>query len=437
MKESRYRSWGGYPRTQQEPHVLNWLSDNWPKQTNKSLLPFGNGRSYGDSCLNNQGILLDARGLDHFIDFDVDKGILRCEAGVLLSEILDLIVPKGWFLPVTPGTKYVTIGGAIANDVHGKNHHRNGTFGRFVKQFELQRSDGTRLICSPTENTAMFEATISGLGLTGLILWAEIELQKIHTPYMNVESIRFANLDEFFELSEESNDLYEYTVAWIDCLAKGNVLGRGFFMRANHAVEMPTSPPTAPSRKLSIPIELPFPLLNSYTLKTFNTLYYNKQFIRRWQGDQHYDPFFYPLDGINHWNRMYGKEGFVQYQCVVPHAHGKEVIRNILSEISRARSGSFLSVLKVFGDSPSPGMLSFPQPGVTLALDFPNKHKNTFELLDNLDILLKNAGGRLYPAKDARMTARNFKLFYPNWEKFSQYIDPRFSSSFWRRVTDE
>ena len=435
MSDSRYQSWGGYPKAQHEIHELHWLSDKWLNHSDKSFLPFGNGRSYGDSCLNDKGILLDARGLDHFIHFDSGKGILRCEAGVLLSEILDLIVPEGWFLPVTPGTKFVTVGGAIANDVHGKNHHRNGTFGRFITQFELQRSDGTRIVCGPLENKEMFAATIGGLGLTGVILWAEIELQKINTPYMNVESIRFANLDEFFELSEESNDLYEYTVAWIDCLAKGNGLGRGFFMRANHAVEMPNDPPHAPGRKLSFPFELPFSLLNSYTLKAFNTLYYNKQFIRRWQGDQHYDPFFYPLDGINHWNRMYGNEGFMQYQCVVPHDNGKEVIRNILSAISQTRSGSFLSVLKVFGDSQSPGMMSFPQPGVTLALDFPNKHKNTFELLDNLDILLKNAGGRLYPAKDARMSADNFRLFYPNWEKFSQYIDPQFSSSFWRRVS--
>ncbi len=434
MSESRYRSWGGYPKAQHEIHTLHWLSDKWPNHSGKPLLPFGNGRSYGDSCLNNEGILLDARGLDHFIHFDTETGILRCEAGVLLSEILELIVPKGWFLPVTPGTKFITVGGAIANDVHGKNHHRNGTFGKFVTQFELQRSDDTRLNCSPAENKEMFEATIGGLGLTGMVLWAELQLQKIHTPYMNIESIRFANLDEFFELSEESNNLFEYTVAWIDCLAKDKALGRGFFMRANHATELSSDPPRAPGRKLPFPVELPFSLLNSYTLKAFNSLYYNKQFLRRWQGTQHYDPFFYPLDGVNHWNRMYGKEGFVQYQCVVPHEHGKEAIRNILNEISRARSGSFLSVLKVFGDIKSPGMLSFPKPGITLALDFPNRHKNTFELLDNLDILLKNAGGRLYPAKDARMSAENFKYFYPNWEKFSQYIDPRFSSSFWRRV---
>jgi FAD/FMN-containing dehydrogenase len=382
-------------------------------------------------------VLLDARGLDRYIAFDPMSGVLRCEAGVLLSEILDLTVPRGWFLPVTPGTKLVTVGGAIANDVHGKNHHRTGTFGCHVRQFELLRSDGTRLRCSPAENPEWYQATIGGLGLTGLILWTEIVLKPIANPYMDVETLRYGDLGQFFELSDVSDRDFEYTVCWIDCLARGRSLGRGLFMRANHAAALCPIRPRAPRRGLTVPFEPPASLVNGATLRPLNTLYYRRRLKRRERAIVHYEPFFYPLDGIGRWNRLYGPRGFLQYQCVVPSAGGAVFIREILSRIAAARSGSFLAVLKVFGHVVSPGLLSFPRPGITLALDFPNRGPKTFELLESLDEVVREAGGAVYPAKDARMSAQSFRQYFPKWEMLQHYRDPHFSSSFWRRVTED
>ena len=431
-----YHSWGHYPRTEQQLRRLNWRHQDLPLAGtgDQTILPFGNGRSYGDSCLNDKGWLLDCRGLNRMIAFDRDTGVLRCEAGVMLDELLDLIVPAGWFLPVTPGTQFITIGGAIANDVHGKNHHRVGTFGRFVRRFELLRSDGTRLQCSPDENAPWFEATIGGLGLTGVITWAEIQMRSIHNRLMDHETIRYDNLDEFFTLARDSDQDYEYTVAWIDCLASGDSLGRGLFMRANHAERGPATP-TPRSLKLSVPIQPPFSLLNKWTLKAFNGVYYNKQRHKTESGPVDYVPFFYPLDAVNHWNRIYGPKGFFQYQCVLPFEHGEAAIREILTRIAGSGTGSFLAVLKLFGDLPSPGLFSFPREGITLALDFPNRGLLTHKLLDDLDDVTREAAGSVYPCKDARMRAEDFRHWFPQWQAMQEFIDPRFSSSFWRRVT--
>lgn len=397
------------------------------------ILPYGNGRSYGDSCLNEGGALLVTRRLDNFISFDHATGVLACESGVLLDDILRLVVPQGWFLPVTPGTRFVTVGGAIANDVHGKNHHVAGTFGRYIRRFELQRSNAQNLLCSATENAGWFAATIGGLGLTGLISWAEIQLRRIANPWMDTETIRYQTLGDFFALCDESDRDYEYTVSWIDCASKGNKLGRGLFMRANHA-PMTAEAARAPSRMQIFPIVPPVSLINSLSLKAFNTLYYHRQFSQRQRSLQHYEPFFYPLDGMQGWNKMYGPGGFYQYQCVVPMAVSKDASTQLLHEIGQSGLGSFLAVLKLCGSHISPGMLSFPQSGVSLALDFPNRGDILHRLFARLDSIVQQAGGRIYPAKDGRMSGEMFQAGYPQWQAFRKYIDPRFSSSFWRRV---
>lgn len=432
-----YQSWGRYPKAEPRDVVpIHWRGDDIDlAEIDGPVLAYACGRSYGDSCQNNGGTLLDTTPLNRFIAFDEDNGLLRCEAGVTLADILRVIVPRGWFLPTTPGTKFVTVGGAIANDVHGKNHHRAGTFGRHVTRFELLRSDGERLICSPDENVDLFRATIGGLGLTGLILWAEFRVRRVAGPYIAKEQIRFSNIDEFFEISAVSDKRFEYTMAWVDCLATGKHLGRGLFMRGNHT--WPRRIPrraAGPRAHVTLPFELPAFALNLATVKAFNSLYYRSQLPKRTHQTVFYDPFFYPLDAIHEWHRLYGSPGFLQYQFVVPFTQERTTIKDILKQISHSGVVSFLAVLKVFGDVESPGMLSFPRPGVTLALDFPYRSRRTLDLLNRLDDVVRAHGGVLYPAKDARMSAASFQSFYPQWRDFAQYIDPKFSSSFWRRV---
>lgn len=428
-----YVSWGRYPYQEQQGVDLQWRTDALPAG---KVLPQGNARSYGDSCMNQGGQVASTRFLRRFMAFDPATGLLQCEAGVLLADILDLAEPQGWFLASTPGTKFATVGGAIANDVHGKNHHLEGTFGCHVTRFELLRTDGTRLLCSPTENAGFFRATIGGLGLTGLITWAELKLKRVPNSAVNLETIKYRDLAAFFALSAESEHSHEYTAAWIDCLASREKLGRGHFLRANHARVTQPKPP-ASKLKLAMPIDPPLSLVNSLSLRAFNALYYNRQRQERSLATVHYDPFFYPLDFVHEWNRMYGPKGFLQYQCVVPNAVSYDAIREMLERIAAANSGSFLVVLKVFGDVPSPGLLSFPRPGATLALDFPYQGNKTLHLFDQLDEVVVQAGGAIYPAKDAHMRGEHFKRFYPNLDTFIQYKDPGISSSFWRRVMEE
>ncbi|HVO42511.1 MAG TPA: FAD-binding oxidoreductase [Aggregatilineales bacterium] len=430
-----YQSWGHNPKVQNaRVDRIGWrheLPDL--EQYVGTVLPRGLGRSYGDSCLNGGGTLLDMTGMRRFITFDQQSGLLRCEAGVTLADVLDVVVPRGWFLPVTPGTKYVTIGGAIANDIHGKNHHAAGTFGRYVTQFELLRSDGSKQICSPVENAELYHATIGGLGLTGLITWAEFTLRKIPGPYIDSENIRFGSIEEFFDVTEEDKN-FEYTVAWVDCVTTGKGLGRGVYMRGNHS-QRPYQP-IKPELKLTVPLNFPEFVLNRFTARAFNeALYRVYQRTPRSQKVVLYRPFFYPLDIALEWYRLYGKRGFFQYQFVVPYTDNYRAIKEILNRIARSGEGSFLGVLKKFGDMTSPGMLSFPRPGVTVALDFPNNGARTLRLFEDLDMVVRSVGGAVYPAKDGRMSAESFQCYYPNWREFSQYIDPKFSSSFWRRVT--
>lgn len=430
------QSWGRFPHAQQGAIALSGRHTGLPTFEGFAL-PYGNGRSYGDSCLNPGNYLLLTRGLDRFIAFDPDTGVLRCEAGVTLAEILDLIVPHGWFLPVTPGTRYVTVGGAIANDVHGKNHHRAGSFGNHVTRLELQRSDGERINCTSGDASDWFAATLGGLGLTGLITWAEMRLRRIVGPWLKSECIRFDNLDEFFQLSLESVKTHEYTVAWVDCLSQGKALGRGHFLRADHVPVAIEERPEPSKSQLSMVFTPPFSLVNRFSLRPFNALYYHRQRSRRRRSTVHYSPYFYPLDGIRNWNRIYGPRGFLQHQSVLPPATAHGATAALLREISSSGTGSFLAVLKEFGDRPSLGMMSFPRPGTTLALDFPNSGPAVFALLDRLDAIVAEAGGAVYPAKDARMSGTMFRQGFPRWEAFQAYIDPRFSSGFWRRVTEE
>lgn len=432
-----YHSWGRYPCFQQSATQLNWRCQPLPIPAGSevSWLPFGNGRSYGDVCLNSEGLLLDTKQLDRFISFDRKRGILRCESGVLLDDILAVTVPHGWFPPVVPGTRFVTMGGAIANDIHGKNHHSAGTFGCHLRCFELARSDGQRLRCSRSENQELFNATIGGLGLTGLIVWAEISLKRINNQVMDVEVIRFANLDDFFEISEDSDLEYEYTVAWLDSMARGKKFGRGHFVRGNHSACC-TKPIAAPKRRLSIPVELPFSLVNRTTARIFNSLYYKKQGRVRSTALAHYESFFFPLDSILHWNRIYGSQGFLQYQCLLPpDSRGKDALEELLTKGAQQGLVSFLGVLKVFGNKLSPGLLSFPRPGITLALDICIDGDNTFRLLDDFDSIVQTVGGAVYPCKDARMSGTAFRNYYPQFAELERMRDPKINSSFWRRIS--
>ncbi|MCE9670637.1 FAD-binding oxidoreductase [Myxococcus stipitatus] len=431
-------SWGRYPRVEQTTHPLVWRSDTLPSVSG-TMLPHGLGRSYGDSCLNAGGTLLLTSGLDRLIAFDPATGVVRCEAGVTLDTLLRLAVPRGWFLPVTPGTKYVTVGGAIANDVHGKNHHRGGTFGRYVRRFELVRSDGSRRVCAPDENADWYGATIGGLGLTGLVTWAEVQLKPISNPFVLQETVPFENLDAFLKVARESEADHEFTMAWVDCLARGKKVGRGLLYRGNFAPPQFDRLPLAKSHLshgsgLAVPMDMPSFCLNRLSVSAFNWLYYHRQNGKPQQRLTHYDPFFYPLDAIYGWNRIYGSRGFLQFQCVVPYATARDALKEILERSSRGGLPSFLSVLKTFGDIPSPGWMSFPRQGVTLAMDFANRGEKTYRLVEELDRLTREAGGAVYPAKDARMSAESFAAYFPRRAEFAGYIDPAFSSSFWRRM---
>lgn len=428
---SRYQSWGRYPAaTHRNVSQVSWedqLSQLLRQAEDASLLPFGLGRSYGDSCLNDGRDLLDCSQLNRVRDFDWDTGLVRVEAGMSLADLLQIIVPHGWFLPVTPGTKFVTIGGAIANDVHGKNHHRAGTFGLHVERMLIYRSDQGAVECTPMEREDLYRATIGGLGLTGIVAWADVRLKRIRGNTISAEFLPFQGLEEFRALSNASDNSFEYTVAWIDCLSGTHL--RGIFFRGNHHDANLSSA----RRNYSVPIELPDILLNQGTVGLLNRAYYRLHAGRSGQSVMHYDAFFYPLDSVLNWNRIYGKRGMVQYQCVVPHEQ-IEIFTQMIEMVSHSGHSCFLSVVKQFGGVKSPGMLSFPRPGFTLALDLPMLGTSTLKLFDRLDEVILAAGGALYPAKDSHMSKPMFQSAFPNFREFGSFIDPKLSSSFWRRV---
>ena len=439
--QRRRLSWGRTPRLAparvETPAWRSALPDLGA--VGRPVLAYGQGRSYGDVCLNEGGVILDTRALDRFIAFDREAGVVRCEAGVTLAQVLALVVPHGWFLPVTPGTKYVTVAGAVANDVHGKNHHAAGTFGRFVTRLALRRSDGRTLELTPEAESPrndLFRATVAGLGLTGFIEWVEFSLLPIQSDEIEGRNTRFGSLEEFFALSEEASGESPYVVSWVDALRPE---GRGILMQGDHAATggLPAPGDRPPQARLGLPADAPSWALGPRTVRAFNALYYGRQRPKRVEARSHYEPFFYPLDVARDWNRGYGRRGFYQYQFVVPFRDGTDAVREVLARLAASGEGSFLAVLKTFGAVPSPGMMSFPREGVTLALDLPNRGERTVRLLRACDAVVREAGGAVYPAKDATMTPESFRAFFPQWEAFAAHIDPAFSSSFWRRVTGE
>ncbi len=423
-------SWG---RLGAAPHDVVSLHD--PRETARLIASgtpgaaYGMGRSYGDVCLNPDGVLWLTTGLDHLIGFDDASGRLVCEAGVLLRDIQRLAIPRGWMLPVTPGTQMVTVGGAIANDVHGKNHHRLGTFGEHVRSLTLLRTDGEVIRCGPDERPDWFAATVGGLGLTGLVTQAEIQLRRVDGPWLDTETLPFAGLEAFCDINDSSEVDWEHTVSWIDSTSRKE---RGLFMRGNPA----RAGQVPPSRggPLAIPAVLPVSLLHPASIRPINMLYYQLNKRRTGRVLAHYEPFFYPLDNLQNWNYLYGPKGFFQYQNVVPRAAGLDAVRAMLGEITRAGEASSLAVLKTFGDRPPVGMLSFPQAGFTLALDFPNRGERTIRLLERLDAVVREAGGRIYPAKDARMPRELFEAGYPRLPEFMHYRDPGISTGLSRRL---
>jgi FAD/FMN-containing dehydrogenase len=427
------QSWGRFPNQPQTAHASSWRGD-FPADLKAvvaqhgSTLPFGNGRSYGDSCLAASGHVVHTRLLNRWIHANWQTGLIRVESGMTLDELINISLPKGWFVPVTPGTKYVTLGGALANDVHGKNHHVRGSFGAHVTRFGLLRSDRGELVCSPTENADLFRASIAGLGLTGIMTWVELQLMPIQSSQMDVVTSRFNNLNEFFALSDEFEPTHEYAVAWIDC----TTIGQGVFMAANHA---PSGELKLNLRKkISVPITPPFSLMNRLSLKLLNTAYYRKHPVQRTHHQTSYEPYFYPLDAVLNWNRIYGTNGFQQFQCVIPNAVAHDAIVEILRVIAQTGMGSFLAVLKRCGDFPAAGLLSFPMAGVSLALDFAHNERLP-ALLQKLDAIVHQAHGRLYPAKDAHMSAAHFQNAYQNWPQLEALRDPVLNSRFWQRVT--
>ncbi|MDZ7823163.1 MAG: FAD-binding oxidoreductase [Ahrensia sp.] len=394
-----------------------------------SLLPFGNGRSYGDSCHNDAGALADMRAQKNIISFDATTGLLTAEPGILLHEIIDYCAPKGWFLPVTPGTRFVTLGGAIANDVHGKNHHSRGTFGCHVEALTLQRSDGLYRL-TPDEPSGLFNATIGGMGLTGFIVRATIRMMKIGSLDLRERLTPFQTLDDYFALAQAADDENEYAVAWLDQLSGE----RGMLMTANHA-ENGNFDTGVHQAKFNVPYELPVNALNKMTLKAFNTAFYLAK--KRKAGQvltSSYQSFFYPLDAVQNWNRLYGPRGLFQHQSVIPETRAIDTVRLMLYASQRAGQASFLTVLKRFGSISSPGLMSFPAPGYTLTLDFPNQGARTLKLLDELDRLTIAAGGRVNPYKDARMSASTFAASFPNWQQIEDLRDPAIVSDFWQRT---
>jgi FAD/FMN-containing dehydrogenase len=420
-------SWG---RLSSAPHQIFTITaeeeavEIFTKLSGKHGVAYGMGRSYGDVCLNSHGALWCMAKLDRFMAFDETTGRLTCESGVLLGDIQRYFIPRGWMLPVTPGTQFVTVGGAIANDVHGKNHIQAGTFGMHVLAIKLLRTDLTLIECSPTVQSNWHAATIGGLGLTGLILSAEIQLRKVTSPWLQVETIPYRTLEDFFDLVDASTD-WEYIVSWVDCLS--NPIGRGIFSRAYH-VDKHFQEPQIKSRTISfVP---PFSLICPISIRLFNTAYFYKQ--RASTQFEHYKTFFYPLDKLQYWNRFYGPRGFFQHQSVIPQAC-RAIVKPMLNETAKL-GGSFLSVLKIFGPRTSPGLLSFPRSGITLSLDLPHRGERTLALLERLDKMVLEAGGRNYLAKDATMSHPHFMTSYPHIPEFLTYRDPGISSELSRRL---
>jgi FAD/FMN-containing dehydrogenase len=416
-------NWGNYPMIESNEESFAYTEQlRELLSRDENFIPRGNGRCYGDASLAKTTI--STLKFDKILSFDRAAGIFKCQSGLTLDQILEVIVPTGWFLPVTPGTKFITVGGAVASDVHGKNHHIDGSFSNHVLEMEIVLASKETIICSPLSNADLFEATCGGMGLTGIISSVTFQLKKIETSFIKQKQIKAGNLEELIGLFDEYKH-YTYSVAWIDCLKKGNQFGRSILMLGEHAGIKDLSekqrgePLQLPQKKqINFPFNLPSWVLNAFTVKAFNFLFYSKNLKREINNVIGYEPFFYPLDAILHWNRGYGKNGFVQYQFVLPLA-AKNGLIEILQRISDKGLGSFLAVLKIFGKQES--IISFPKEGYTLALDFPVK-AGLLEFLDELDQIVLQYGGRLYMSKDARMKPEILRSGYPDLEKFKDIV---------------
>lgn len=416
-------NWGNYPAM--ESDEKSFAFDDQLKEVIKSennFIPRGAGRCYGDASLAE--VTVSTLKYDKILSFDTANGILECQSGITLDQVLEVIVPKGWFLPVTPGTKFITIGGAVASDVHGKNHHVDGCFSHHVLEMDVLTGNGETITCSPTNHTDLFEATCGGMGLTGVITRVKFDLKKIETSYIRQKQLKAANLDEVLRLFDEYKH-YTYSVAWIDCVKKGNAFGRSILILGEHATlndlneKQKKDPLKVPRKKqIAVPFNLPWWLLNNLTVKIFNFLFYNKNTRKEINNVVSYEPFFYPLDILLHWNRCYGTKGFVQYQFVLP-LEAKDGLVEIVQRIGNSGLGSFLTVLKVFG--PQDSLISFPKEGYTLALDFAVR-KGLMEFLDELDEIVLKHGGRLYMSKDARMKPEVLQAGYPRLEQFKRIV---------------
>jgi decaprenylphospho-beta-D-ribofuranose 2-oxidase len=421
--KKKIANWGNYPVIVSEE--LSFTLDEEVQASLKevsSVIGRGNGRCYGDASLSD--ITYSTLKYDKVLGFDREQGIFTCQSGVTLDQILQIIVPAGWFLPVTPGTKFITVGGAVASDIHGKNHHVDGSFSNHIVSMDILVADGTTLTCSPAVLPDLFEATCGGMGLTGLILRISFKLKKIESSYIRQKQIKASNLDHVISLFEQYRH-YTYSVAWIDCLKKGLHFGRSILMLGEHAVAGELSParrsnPLAlpKQRQVSLPVMLPSFMLNNVTVRAFNLLFYQKNYKQEIDSIVSYDPFFYPLDSVLHWNRAYGRNGFIQYQFVLPF-ESKKGLAEILTRITDHGLGSFLSVLKVFG--PQQSIISFPMAGYTLALDFPVR-RGLFAFLDQLDKMVLDYGGRIYLSKDARMSPEIFWNCYRDADRFMEII---------------
>ncbi|MEO8434569.1 MAG: FAD-binding oxidoreductase [Pyrinomonadaceae bacterium] len=434
--------WGGFPRGQASIVCPANISEVSPP-SNGTVIARGLGRSYGDAAISTTGLVMLSEKLNRVASFDEKTGLLKAEAGTSLADILETFVPQGWFPPVVPGTKFVSLGGSVAADIHGKNHHHAGTFGRHVTGLQMIMANGNQVGCSPDREAELFWATVGGMGLTGIITDVELQLIPIETPYMVVQQTRAKDLDTSLSLLEDEQLDDEYTVAWIDCVA-GRGLGRGILIRGHHAKrsdlprrlkETNNSPK---SRHLKLRFGFPPFALNRFTMAAFNETFYSWQGRRIAPFIDTFDRFFFPLDRIQNWNRMYGRKGFVQYQCVLPLAESERGLQKIMEELARSRRSSFLSVLKRFGPEGS-GLLSFPMAGHTLTLDFPIRDEGLFPFLDRLDDIVLQHGGRVYLAKDARMRAETFQAMYPRlaeWQRVKSRVDPenRFDSDLARRL---
>lgn len=425
--------WGMYPKI--ENKVFKYTDKESLQEIiadNDNLIPYGNGRSYGDSALSKK--IINVKTHNYFISFDQEQGLLHVQAGVLLSEILESFVPRGWFLKVTPGTKLITVGGAIASDVHGKNHHVEGCFSECVQEFEIMLPDGEVVVCSKEATPELFKATCGGMGLTGVILTAKIYLKKINSQYIDQTTIKTKNLKETFEAFEEYQDK-PYSVAWIDCLAKGKDIGKCLLMVGDFREDGDLKYKI--KKQKSIPFNFPSFILNNWSVRAFNWLYYGKakEGVSKQKVD--IDTFFYPLDAIGHWNRIYGKNGFTQYQFILPKETSYEGLEEILTTISNSGKGSFLAVLKLYGEA-NDNYLSFPIKGYSLALDF-KIEKGLFELLDRLDEIVVKYKGRIYLTKDVRVSKEIFEKGYPQIETFREFrkknaMDSKFQSLQSKRV---